>query len=111
MTIKSIKKQNKTLKRNFIQIKKDYRKIDLLEEDTETLLADYCKLLNRKYNDLLFTYDASNDDPELYKLNVEGLNNIPDEVIKDIRDTCNASKIEKIDNKHLKVIFHLHIWD
>lgn len=109
--IKNIKKQNKTLKRNFIQIKKDYRKLDLLEEDTEVLLDEYCKLLNKKYSDLLFTYDESNDDPELYCLNVEGLKCIPEEFLDDIRSVTNANMIKRVDDKHLKLIFHLHIWN
>jgi len=109
--IKNIKKQNKTLKKNFIQIKKDYRKIDLLEEDTEYLLEEYCKLLNKKYSSLLFTYDTDNDEPELYCLNVEGLSSIPEEAISDIQEVSNASKVERIDDKHLKVIYNLHIWN
>ena len=109
--IKNIKKQYKVLQKNFIQIKKGYRKLDLLEEDTEDLLTEYCQLLGKKYGNLLFTYDSSNDDPEYYILNVEGLSNIPEEAITDIRDTANASKVERVDDKHLKVIFHLHIWN
>lgn len=109
--IKNIKKQNKTLKRNFIQIKKDYRKLDLLEEDTEGLLEEYCKILNKKYSGLLFTYDESNEDPELYCLNVEGLKFIPDESLDDIQSVTNASLIKRVDDKHLKLIFHLHIWN
>jgi hypothetical protein len=109
--IKNIKKQNKTIKRNFVQIKKDYRKIELLEEDTEDLLYDYCKLLNKKYSNLLFCYDEDNDDPELYFLNVEGTSTIPEEALEDIQSVSNASKVERIDDKHLKVIYHLHIWD
>ena len=109
--IKNIKKQNKTLKKNFIQIKKDYRKIDLLEEDTEELLKEYCKLLNKKYSNLLFTYDEENDDPELYCLNVEGLSCIPEEAISDIQNVSNASKVERVDDKHLHLVYHLHIWN
>lgn len=109
--IKNIKKQNKTLKKNFIQIKKDYRKIDLLEEDTEELLKEYCKLLNKKYSNLLFTYDEENDDPELYCLNVEGLSGIPEEAISDIQNVSNASKVERVDDKHLHLVYHLHIWN
>lgn len=111
MVIKSIKKQYKILKGNFIDIKKDYRKLDLVEEDTERLLEEYCKLLNKKYSGLLFTYDDTNDDPELYCLNVEGLKSIPDEVLDDIRTVSNSNKVERVDDNHLKVVFHLHIWN
>ena len=63
-------------------------------------------MINEQYN--LWCEKATIDADLVAELKaIEG----PEEAISDIQQVSNASKVVRIDDNHLKVIYHLHIWD